>query len=364
MGTLCKGAMMSRMRMVIAWLLLVVSGWLVFPGWVHAGWERQTPPPTRNSISDIRGSATNEVNAVGPGGAILEYASSSLAAAFGPYGLWLYRNGAWVNLSTALSTHMASYGNKLVANFPAYGLYEYDGTIWTRISTNPSLENLVGVSSILYADFGASGLYRYSAGIWTQITVLNPAKIAANGNNLLATLPGLGLWQYDGNSTLWTQLSPYDGTEDMLGISGRVYGDAGALGLWKYDGVWTPLAPVDPNKILPYNGNLVANFPGYGLFECDGTNWISWLTNVDSVQDMIGVSSNLYADYGAFGLWKYNAGTWTGIAPLHANRLGSYGNKLVANFAGFGLFEFDGSNWTACLSSYDGVTNMVSVDLP
>jgi hypothetical protein len=288
------------------------------------------------------------------------YLFPSLAAAFGADGLWLYRNGAWAKLSIS-PNHMVSYGNKLVASFPGEGLYEYNGTLWIQLSPNGNVENLVGVSNGFYADFGGAGLYKYSNG-WTQIASANPAKMAANGNNLLATFSGWGLWQYDGNST-WTCLSSYDGAENVLGISGKVYGDAGDLGLWKYNGAWTNISPVNPNIIQTYDGKLVANFLGFGLFEYDGISWTSWLTSVDSVQDFIGVSSSLYADYGAFGLWKYSAGTWTGIAPIHANRLGSYGQKLVANFVGFGLFEYDGSNWTWLVGN-DGVTEMVAVDLP
>jgi hypothetical protein len=284
----------------------------------------------------------------------------SLAASFGS-GLWLYRDGAWSKISSLIPNHMTSYPGKLIANFPLFGLYLYNGTLWTQLTTNTGVEDLLGVSNGFYADYG-NGLWRYS-GAWTMITIFSPNKMASNGNKLLANFPFLGLLEYNDATAAWAWLSTYDGVEAMLGVSNKAYGDFGSNGLWKYDGVWTNIAPVDANHIKAYNGKLVANFPGFGLFEYDGSNWASWLTNYDGIQDMIGVSNTLYADFGGFGLWKYSAGVWTGIAPIHANLLGSYGKKLVANFAGFGLFEYDGTNWT-WLTANDGVMNVVGVDLP
>jgi hypothetical protein len=97
------------------------------------------------------------------------------------------------------------------------------------------------------------------------------------------TFPGWGLFEYDVDGNTWNWLSNCNAVENMIGISGNVYAHAAALVLWKYDGGWAGISPINPNKIKAYEGNMVANFPGYGLVEYDGHNWISWLTPNDTV---------------------------------------------------------------------------------
>jgi hypothetical protein len=147
----------------------------------------------------------------------------------------------------------------------------------------------------------------------------------------------------------------------MLAISGKVYVDFGTLGLWKYDAGWTNPSSANPNRIMAYNGRLVANFPVYGLFQHDGTAW-SQLTANDSVQDLIGIGDSLYADFGPLGLYRFN-GTWTQISGADPDSLGAYGQKLVANFPSYGLYAYDGSGWSP-LAQSSGVIDMAGVDLP
>jgi len=63
------------------------------------------------------------------------------------------------------------------------------------------------------------------------------------------------------------------------------------------------------------NCKLVANFPSYGLYLYDGTTW-TLLTPNDSVQDLIEVASNLYADYGRLGFWKFDGSSLSLIGFL------------------------------------------------
>jgi hypothetical protein len=77
MGTLWKGAMTSRLRVVIAWLFLLISGWLIFPTGVQAGWEWQNRLSTGHDLNAIWVSAADDVFTVGNGGTILDYNGST-----------------------------------------------------------------------------------------------------------------------------------------------------------------------------------------------------------------------------------------------------------------------------------------------
>jgi hypothetical protein len=165
---------------------------------------------------------------------------------------------------------MQANGNNLLANFPGYGLYQYDGTNWTQLTANSSVENMLGISGKVYADYGSLGLWKYDGG-WTLLSPINPEKMQAYNGKLVANFPGYGLYLYDG--TTWTQLTPTDSVQDLIGVSINLYADYGTLGLWKYNGTWTQISPADANHLGCYGEKLVGNFPGIGLYEYNGSSW-------------------------------------------------------------------------------------------
>jgi hypothetical protein len=331
----------------------------------------------------------------------------SLVADFGAQGgLWLYGGSAgWSQLTSASSNLMVSTPGKrlyslwapvypktpgpgtLVANFPGHGLYQYRGNTsqWYQLTPNDSVEYLVRVPMIIhdwyspwysydyigsdiYGDYASLGIWKYSGdiGAWVQITVANPDKMLACGWNLVANFPGDGLYQYDGAA--WTQLTPNDTVENLLAIGGKIYADFGSLGLLKYDGEWHNLSYANPDKMQAVGDNLVANFPGSGLYWYSETtsSWMQ-LTPNDTVQALIGVSGNLYADYGPLGLWKWNQNdSWFQISSADPSLLflGQYVG-MFANFPGYGgLYRYNGynsSNW-APLTDNSGITNMAEVE--
>jgi hypothetical protein len=293
----------------------------------------------------------------------------ALAVNFGGQGgLWYYKScmdfSGWSKWTIGSPNLMVSTGYGVVANFPSFGLYESNGTnTWTLLTPNSSVENVIVVADNIYADFGSLGLWQFNwdHGGWAQITVANPDKMQANGNKLLANFPGDGLYQYDGAT--WTQLTPNSSVENLLAILGVVYADFGSLGLWEYHGEWINLSYSDPNMMQAYGSRLVANFPGYGLYEYYGIFWTE-LTPNDTVEALIEVSGNLYADYGPQGLWKYN-GSWTQLTSADANLLSSYGGYLVANFPVCGgLYQYSEyySSWAPLTDNIDkGVMGMVGL---
>jgi hypothetical protein len=306
--------------------------------------------------------------------------SHSLVADFGAMGaLWRYDVGShWRQLTSVSSNLMLASLGGLVANFPGHGLYHYDGLTWTQLTPNDTVQALFGYD-VLFADYGTLGLWKFdgSWGSWAQITSADANLLGSYGGNLVANFAGLGLYKYDGET--WTQLTPNDTVQALIETGGILYADYGTLGLWKYDGEWNILSYDNPNKMLAWGNNLVANFPGCGIYRYDGTTWTQ-LTPNDTVQALIEVSGILYADHGKLGLWQYTCITgswaWAQIASGDANLLGEYwiyGGPwfhyfeygLVANFpmnGGLKRYSYNGvaGSWEL-LTSNSGVTNMVDL---
>jgi len=127
-------------------------------------------------------------------------------------------------------------------------------------------------------------------------------------------------------------------------LSNNLTVDFGSMGLWQYDNGWSQLTTSNPSLLGAYSNKLVVEFSS-GLYEYDG----SWTRIASSdCEDMAGIGTDLYADFGTLGLWKYN-GSWAKVATNNPSLLGSYGNKLVVAFYS-GLYEYDGS-WTKIASS-------------
>jgi Zn-dependent metalloprotease len=120
--------------------------------------------------------------------------------------------------------------------------------------------------------------------------------------------------------------------------------DFGGLGLWQYDGGWSSIGTGNPSLLGAYSNKAVVEFSS-GLYEYDGS-WTK-IASSDS-EDVVGVGTDLYVDFGTLGLWKYD-GTWTKVATSNPSALGAYANKLVVEFS-TGLYEYDGS-WTKIASS-------------
>jgi hypothetical protein len=137
--------------------------------------------------------------------------------------------------------------------------------------------------SIAYGDFGVWGIWKWDGG-WTQVAWEDASKILAYDNKLVANFSS-GLWQYDGSN--WTQLASAS-VQNIVEACGKVYGDFGPWGVWKWNGAWTQLSWGDPDKLWTYGCKLVANFPGIGLYQYNGSNWTA-LASSTSVESVVGV---------------------------------------------------------------------------
>jgi hypothetical protein len=62
------------------------------------------------------------------------------------------------------------------------------------------------------------------------------------------------------------------------------------------------------------------------------------------VEEMYGVGSDFYGDFGAIGFWRYD-GTWTKLSPSNAEGMIEEAGDLYVDFGGVGFWRYDGE-WT------------------
>ncbi len=281
--------------------------------------------------------------------------SNGLAVNFGASGLWYYRNGAWSELTPLTPTIMAAYANDMAALFQGSGLYRYDGSNWLQLTPTTAIDLIAGMPDRVYVAFTNQGIWQYK-GAWTQITPLNPNRMLAFGNKLLANFPGYGLYQYD--DAAWAQLTPLSTADSMVAGATAAYVDFPSFGLYAYsNGVWTGLTSANSTMMTMFGNALVANFTGYGIYSWNGSS-CTQLTPT-SAQGLIGTPADLYVNFGASGLYKYN-GAWAQITPLSTSLTGLLQSSLIANFAGYGLYAYDGSAWSQ-LTSLSSATATIEV---
>jgi hypothetical protein len=146
-------------------------------------------------------------------------------------------------------------------------------------------------------------------------------------------------------------------------------------GLWRYSsryGAWNQLTTASSNLMVAAGDRLVANFPGFGLYQLYGSPW-TLLTPNDSVENLVVIGELLLADFGSLGLWKYD-GAWHNLSDSNPDHLiqsfrvrypnETHGHRLVANFPGQGLYELelDGTTWTQ-LTPNDTVQALIEVQV-
>jgi hypothetical protein len=138
-------------------------------------------------------------------------------------------------------------------------------------------------------------------------------------------------------------------------LSGQVSGpglaaDFGPSGLWFYDDAdWTRIAGSNPTMLETYDSKLVAKFSS-GLYEY-GSGSFGWSRIATSnTEEVLGIGSILYADFGALGLYMYDGSSWTCIAGSNPTMLAEYNTKLVARFSS-GLYMWAGGSWNKLAGS-------------
>jgi hypothetical protein len=91
--------------------------------------------------------------------------------------------------------------------------------------------------------------------------------------------------------------------------------------------------------------SLYVDFAAYGLYQYEAGTWTS--ININHPASMTASGSALYVDFATYGLYKYDAGTWTSININHPASMTASGSALYVDFATYGLYKYDADTWTS-----------------
>ncbi len=210
------------------------------------------------------------------------------------YGLWSWTQASgWQQLNTVDPGLMVTVGvdndnqGELAVTFSGYGLWIYDPNTpanrWRQL--NPIVpEAMIRQGNGIVCDYGAAyGLFTWTqAGGWQQINPGDPGLMVAvdidndQQEELVVTFPGYGVYTYDSTSG-WQQIN-LGVPEAMIRMGNGIACDYGAVyGLWSWTqaGGWQQINPGDPGLMVAVDidddqqEELVADFPGYGLYSYD-----------------------------------------------------------------------------------------------
>jgi hypothetical protein len=287
------------------------------------------------------------------------------------YGLWRYdQTGGFKQWNTVNPSQMVTVDlngdgtDELVAAFPGYGLYTYDSTDgWLQINT--FIPEVMGAGrNFIACDYGAAyGLWLWDrTGGWQQINTVKPDKMIAvdidgdGQDELVASFTGYGLYSYD-DPGVWTQINTVMPDVTVRHSNGLVCDYGATYGLWFYNqaGGWKQWNTVNPTQMVTVDldgdgtEELVAAFPGYGLYTYDsvGGNWQQINTVIPDA--IIRQGNGIAANYGAaYGLWNWSqGGGWKQRNTVEPGQMLSVDinkdgvEELVVSFAGYGLYYYD-----------------------
>jgi hypothetical protein len=136
------------------------------------------------------------------------------------------------------------------------------------------------------------------------------APVGFGANDIAVDYDAAGLWRYTAGS--WSQLTTSD-PEAITACCVGLAGDFGAAaGLWFYGSAgWSSLTPSNPDEMVCWNNQIAASFdPGQGLwlYDCASSTWSQPTTT--SPEHLSVTPTSLLVDFGASGLWRYNADGW------------------------------------------------------
>jgi hypothetical protein len=177
-------------------------------------------------------------------------------------------------------------------------------------------------------------------------------------------------WEYDPATNLWTKKADFGGAGRAMAV-GFSIGSKGYIGtgyndsylfmkdFWEYDpaaNAWIQKADLASSGTVGFSigskgyigkdfweydpgpSPLYADFTAYGLYKYDGSIWT--LINGTHPASMTASGSTLCVDFAAYGLYKYDGSIWTLINGTHPASMTASGSTLYVDFTAYGLYKY------------------------
>ena len=94
-------------------------------------------------------------------------------------------------------------------------------------------------------------------------------------------------------------------------------------GLWIYNtgsAAWIKVGSANPENMIYSGSTLYADYGAYGLYKLDGSAWTQ-LSSATS-EDMVVSGSTLYVDFGdSYGLYRLDGSAWTQLSKANPNKI-------------------------------------------
>lgn len=120
------------------------------------------------------------------------------------------------------------------------------------------------------------------------------------------------------------------------------------IGIWVYNSesaTWTQITSENPENMIYCGSSLYADYGGFGLWKWNGSSWTQ-IAEVNA-ENMVASGSNLYVDFGYdYGIWKWDGSVWLQLTLINAENMVVSDSALYVDFgASYGVYRYDG-NWT------------------
>jgi hypothetical protein len=162
---------------------------------------------------------------------------------------------------------------------------------------------------------------------------------------IVAQRASQGVWEFNRTNNTWAQLTSANASLLAADPQGDVVGEFPGYGLWEYRpaGGWKQLNGVDATAlVMAPDGEVVSEFPGYGVGAyLPAFGWRS-LTGANASLLAVDANGNVAGEFPGYGVWEFlPSGGWTQLNGVDVTLLAMNAQgDLVANFPGYGVGEY------------------------
>jgi hypothetical protein len=160
-----------------------------------------------------------------------------------------------------------------------------------------------------------------------------------------------GVWQFDRSTNAWAQLTPANASLLAMDTNGDVAAEFPGYGLWEYQpgSGWKLLHGVDVSLLtMNASGTIAVEFPGYGVGQYSpGAGW-RLLTAANASQLAIDANGDIAGAFPRYGVWEFQSSSgWHQLNGVDVTLLAmDPQGDVAANFRGYGVGEYTpGTGW-------------------